>query len=262
MTFAQALDASGLEPREARLLLAAAAGVPEASIIAFPERQLPSDAGASFLSFAARRIAGEPFAYIVQRKEFHGIALRVTPAVLIPRPETELLVDLALEREFSSAVDLGTGSGAIALALKRERPAATVIGVDRSKAALEVARENARACALEVQWRHGDWYAPLAGERFELIVANPPYVAAGDPHLAGLHYEPFDALISGADGLDAIRAIVHAAPAHLAPGGWLLLEHGAGQHAAVQALFAQAGLEEVTPWPDLAGIARVCGGRR
>jgi release factor glutamine methyltransferase len=262
LTIAEALRSSGLEPREARLLLAAATGFSEAAVLAFPERILPGAAERSFLDFSARRRHGEPVAYILGRQEFYSLPLAVNPAVLIPRPETELLVDLALQREFSTALDLGTGSGAIALAIKRNRRVARVVAVEASAAALEVAKRNGIALGLDVAWRHGRWLAPVAGERFDLIVSNPPYVAAGDPHLAELSHEPSSALIAGVDGLDAIREIVAAAPAHLAEGGWLLLEHGIGQDAAVRNLLARAGLEKIQTWPDLAGIPRVCGARR
>jgi len=262
LTVAEALRSDGLEPRETRLLLAAATGFSEAAVLAFPERALPAEAAARFTDFAARRRRGEPVAYILGRQEFYGLPLAVNPAVLIPRPETELLVDLALRRDFSSAVDWGTGSGAIALAIKKHRPDARVVGVEASAAALEVAKRNGVALGLDIEWRHGRWSAPLCGERFDLIVSNPPYVAAGDPHLAALRYEPANALVSGADGLDAIREIVAAAPAHLADGGWLLLEHGMGQGAAVRGLLKQAGLEEARTWPDLAGIPRVSGAKR
>ena len=261
MSVQEALRASGLEPREARLLLAAATGFSEASVLAFPERNLPDDVLLSFKAMSERRSLGEPVAYILGRKEFYGIELLVNPAVLIPRPETELLVELALEREFSSVLELGTGSGAIALALKAQRPRARVVAVEASAAALEVARRNCARLGLEVELRHGRWCDGL-DECFDVVVGNPPYVAAGDPHLAELRYEPAAALVSGADGLDAIREIVRQAPAHLQGRGWLLLEHGMGQDAAVRDLLRNAGLESVTTWPDLAGIARVTGGRR
>lgn len=260
MKVAEALRA--IDAREARILLASATGFSEASLIARPERVLPPDVLSSFKAMCERRRAGEPVAYIVGHKEFYGIDLAVNPAVLIPRPETELLVDLALQRSFDSCVDLGTGSGAIALALKRHRPAARVTAVEASAAALQVAMRNAVKAGLDVQFLHGRWCEPLAGNRFDLLVSNPPYIAEKDPHLPELAYEPAQALVAGADGLDAIRALSAQAPAHLVPGGWLLVEHGMGQDAAVRGLLDSAGLEEVATWPDLAGIGRVTGGKR
>jgi release factor glutamine methyltransferase len=257
-----ALRAGGIDPREARLLLAAASGLPESALLAAPEKILPGEAREQYLAFLARRAAGEPVAYILGRKEFYGMELEVTPAVLVPRPETELLVDLALARKPASLLDLGTGSGAIALALKRHLPSARVVAADASAEALAVAQRNAARFGLDIEWRLGRWFAPLAGERFEGIVCNPPYVAVGDPHLAALPFEPRLALLAGADGLDAIRLVAREAPAHLVPGGWLLLEHGMGQHEAVRAMLEAAGLETEAGWPDLAGIPRVAGGRR
>jgi len=256
-----ALGSSGIDAREARLLLAAATGFSEASVIAFQEKDLPPEAQERFSGFVSRRRDGEPIAYILGHKEFYGLELAVTPAVLIPRPETELLVDLALGRKPASVVDVGTGSGAIALAVKRHLPAARVVATDASAAALEVARRNAVRLNLDIELRHGRWFEPLAGERFEAIISNPPYVLVDDPHLADLPYEPRLALLAGPDGLDAFRVIARDAPAHLLPGGWLLLEHGAGQHAAVRALLEAAGLETTVSWPDLAGIPRVTGGK-
>jgi len=258
----EALRASGIDAREARLLLASATGFSEASVMAHPEKSLPEEEEHLFLQMAARRAAGEPVAYILGRKEFYGLELAVNPAVLIPRPETELLVELALQEAFASIVDLGTGSGAIALALKRQRPGARVVAVEASAAALVVAKRNATRHNLAIEFRHGRWLEALAGERFDPIVSNPPYVAAGDPHLEALRHEPQDALVAGRDGLDAIREIVCAAPAHLVPGGRLLLEHGLGQDAAVRALLSAAGLEEAATWPDLSGIPRVSGAKR
>jgi release factor glutamine methyltransferase len=262
VTVQQALDSSGIDPREARLLLAAATGFSEASVLAHGERELAPAVAQCFMAFADRRKDGEPVAYILGRKEFYGVELAVNPAVLIPRPETELLVDLALEKPFSTVVDLGTGSGAIAIALKKQRPDARVVAIDASAAALAVAKRNAVKLSLEIELRHGRWFEPLGGERYDLIVANPPYVAAGDPHLAALRHEPASALVSGTDGLDAIREIVRGAPAHLSRGGRLLIEHGLGQDEAVRALLAAAGLENVWTWPDLSGIPRVSGGTR
>ncbi|HEU4645446.1 MAG TPA: peptide chain release factor N(5)-glutamine methyltransferase [Burkholderiales bacterium] len=260
MKVAQALSA--LEAREARLLLAAATGFSEASVLAHPERELPAEAEARFRELAARRARGEPIAYLLGEKEFYGLTLAVNPAVLIPRPETELLVELALARGPASVLDLGTGSGAIALAIKRHLPAARVVAVERSAAALAVARRNALKLGLQVDFRHGLWFEPVAGERFDLVVSNPPYVAMDDAHLSqgDLRFEPQSALVAGPEGLDAIREIVRGAPSHVNPGGWLLVEHGLGQDVAVRTLLAQAGLEGIATWPDLAGIARVSGG--
>ncbi len=267
MTVGEALAREGLARGEARRLLAQATGWSEASLVAHPERDLPAAARARYVDWARRRRAGEPVAYLLGRREFYGLELEVGPAVLIPRPETELLVDLALERLAPAAparvADLGTGSGAVALALKHERPRAEVVAVEASAAALAVARRNAARLALDVDLRAGRWFEPLRGERFELVVANPPYVADGDPHLAqgDLRFEPREALAGGADGLAAIREIVAAAPAQLAPGAWLLIEHGLGQDDAVRRLLGEAGLEDAASWPDLAGIPRVSGAR-
>lgn len=261
MTVAEALRA--LEAREARLLLAEATGFSEASVLAHPERELPAEAEARFRDCAARRARGEPIAYILGMKEFYGLPLAVNPAALIPRPETELLVELALRAGPASVLDLGTGCGAIALAVKRNLPAARVVAVERSTAALAVARRNALKLGLDVEFHHGLWLEPVAGTRFDVVLSNPPYVREGDPHLAegDVRFEPRSALVAGPDGLESIRRIVREAPAHLVPGGRLLLEHGLGQDAAVRNLLARVGLEDVRTWPDLAGIARVSGGR-
>jgi release factor glutamine methyltransferase len=262
LTVQDALAGCGLDAREARLLLAEAAGFSQSTVLAFQEKELPQDAEQRFLDFASRRKKGEPVAYIVGHKEFYGIDLAVNPAVLIPRPETELLVELALQRDFSSVLDLGTGSGAVAIALKKQRPEARVVAVDASAAALAVAGRNAVKNGAAIQFVHGQWFRPFGGERFDLVVGNPPYVAKGDPHLADLAFEPPAALVAGTDGLEAIREIVSAAPGYLSPGGWLLLEHGLGQDAAVRGLLERARLVEIATWPDLAGIPRVSGGKR
>jgi len=254
------MAASGIDAREARLLLAEVCGFSQASLAASPEQEIPFEAENSFFDFIKRRSGGEPVAYILGRKEFYGLELSVNPSVLIPRPESELLVDLALERNPVSILDLGTGSGAIAIALKYNKPETRVVAVDSDLSALLTARRNAAKLDLEIDLRHGRWFDPVAGERFELIVSNPPYVAHGDPHLAALRFEPQGALVAGPEGLDAIREIVTAAGSFLLPGGALLLEHGSGQDAAVRNLLAAAGLEAVASWPDLAGIARVSGG--
>jgi release factor glutamine methyltransferase len=262
LSVGEALRASGIDAREARLLLAHATGFSEAAVIAAPEKALPQQMASRFAEMVARRERGEPIAYIVGEKDFYGLSLAVNPAVLIPRPETELLVELALRHDFDSLADLGTGCGAIALAIKRHRPHARVVAVESSAAALQVAKRNATRFALDIELRHGRWCEPLTGERFDVIVANPPYVAAGDPHLAELRYEPPEALVSGADGLDSIREIARAAPEHLKAGGYLFLEHGIGQDGAVRALLRQSGFGELETWPDLAGIPRVSGGKR
>ncbi len=247
---------------DARVLMCHAVARNAAYLIAHPEVQLRAGEHSTFDSLVERRAQGEPVAYLTGEREFYGRPYKVTPSVLIPRSETELLVDLALERRPASVLDLGTGSGAIAIALKRHLPASRVVASDASAEALEVARTNCARFNVEVELRQGAWFDAVRGERFEAIVCNPPYVRVGDPHLVHLPFEPRLALTSGDDGLDAIRLIAREAPAHLLPGGWLLMEHGEGQHASVQALLREAGLETEEGWPDLAGIPRVAGGRR
>ena len=259
MKVKEAIAASGIDPREARLLLAEVCGFSQASLAVSPEQEIPFEVENAFLELTKKRLNGEPVAYILGRKEFYGLQLSVNPTVLIPRPETELLVDLALERKPASMLDLGTGSGAIALAVKFNRPEAKVVAVDADRSALLTAKRNAAKLNLDIDFRHGRWFEPVAGERFDLVIANPPYVASGDPHLEALRFEPQGALVAGADGLEAIREIVPSVGAFLRPGGWLLLEHGLGQDGAVRQLLGAAGLESVTTWPDLAGIARVSG---
>ena len=247
------------------LLLCAATGCARTLLYARPETALTAAQERDFENLFARRLSGEPMAFILGKREFWSLTLTVTPATLIPRPETELLVELALDLVTESraqVLDLGTGSGAIALALARERPQWQVTGVDRSAAALAVAEANRAALALEnVHFRAGDW---LAGERerYHLIVANPPYVDPADPHLdrGDVRFEPRAALVAADHGLADLRAIAAAAPDHLLPGGWLLLEHGADQGEAVRALCAEK-LEQVQSWRDLAGHERVSGGR-
>ncbi|WP_027484501.1 peptide chain release factor N(5)-glutamine methyltransferase [Rhodanobacter sp. OR87] len=225
------------------------------------------DVQTTYAALVERRAAGEPVAYVTGRRGFWSLDLEVSPATLIPRPETELLVELALQRlppdAACSVADLGTGSGAIALAIARERPRARVVATDASAAALAVARRNAQRHALgNVAFVHGDWLAPLAGQHFDLIASNPPYIEAADPHLAqgDLRFEPVSALASGDDGLDAIRCIVDGARAHLVPGGWLLFEHGWNQGDAVRALLAHAGYTGVFTAQDLESRDRVSGG--
>ncbi len=262
------LAARGGEPGDADLLLAHALGQARTWLYTHGDEAPDPEAARRFDELLSRREAGEPVAYLVGRRGFWSFELRVTPDTLVPRPETERLVELALERLPEGApsriVDLGTGSGAIALALALERPRADVVATDASAAALAVARDNARSLGVgNVAFRQGDWFAPLAGERFDLVASNPPYIALGDPHLdeGDLRFEPSAALSSGADGLDAIRAIAGSAPMHLSPGGWLLVEHGWAQGPAVRALFEAAGLVDVATHIDLEQRDRVTLGR-
>ncbi|MBS4097631.1 MAG: peptide chain release factor N(5)-glutamine methyltransferase [Sulfuricella sp.] len=251
--------------REAQILLGHALGKPRAWLIAHDREALDAGAAHIFQTLLNRRLNGEPIAYLVGEREFYGHAFKVTPAVLIPRPETELLVELALERlpvdMPARALDLGAGSGTVAVSLALARPAARVTAVELSPAALAVAQDNAqRLGAANLEFRLGFWYAPLEkGERFEVIVSNPPYIAADDPHLGwgDLRFEPPGALASGPDGLADIRLIVDGAPAFLAPGGWLLFEHGYDQAEACRKLLNDAGFSAVASVADLAGIERV-----
>lgn len=253
---------------EGDLLLGHVLGRGAAWLFAHGDACIDEADAARFEGLVERRAAGEPVAYLLGRRGFWTLDLAVTPATLIPRPETERLVELALERlpaQPCAVADLGTGSGAIALAIASERPLARVVATDASTAALDVARDNARRHGLQrVQFRHGDWLEPLAGERFGLIASNPPYIAAGDPHLSrgDLVHEPPGALASGTDGLDAIRVIVAGASGHLRAGGWLLLEHGHDQGAAVRALLLAGGFVDVRTEQDLEARDRVSLGRR
>ena len=268
-TVAGALEAARrkLPASEARLLLGQILGRSAAWLLAHGEQVLDEDDLLAFASLAARRAGGEPVAYLVGRREFFGRDFEVSPAVLIPRPETELLVDVAAAKvgagETARILDLGTGSGCIAISLALELPRAEVTAIDASAAALDVARRNAERHSARLRFVQSDWFDALGEESFDLIVANPPYIAAADPHLAAgdLRHEPATALASGADGLDALRCIIARAPAHLAPGGQLWLEHGYDQAAAVQDLLFAAGLTDVEQRRDLAGIIRVSGGR-
>ena len=216
----------------------------------------------AFYALVQRRLQNEPIAYLTGSQDFHGLNLVVDPRVLVPRPDTETLVDwaLSLGQENAKVLDLGTGSGAIALALQHARPSLSVTAVDASADALLVASGNAQALSLRVNFVHGNWFAPLQG-RFDLIVSNPPYIAEGDPYLPALHAEPRQALVSGVDGLDDIRHIIEQAPSHLNSGAWLLLEHGFDQAAAVCDKLAQRGFVQVQSRVDLAGIKRCSGGQ-
>lgn len=256
-----------IPPAEARLFLTHLLGRSAAWLEAHRDDPLaPADAG-QFSALVARRAAGEPVAYLLRLREFYGRDFAVTPDVLIPRPETELLVDIGKEKvgahETASILDLGTGSGCLAITLVLELPQVRVTAVDVSPAALAVARGNAARLGAPVEFVASDWFAALPPTCYELIVANPPYIAAGDPHLVqgDLRFEPAGALTDHADGLAAIRRIVAEAPRWLVPGGWLFLEHGYDQAAAVQALLAAAGFATIEQHRDLAGIVRASGGR-
>lgn len=268
-TVSAALDeaAADIGRVDARVLACHVLGVGRAWLVANAMHVLTESQDAQLDTLVARRVLGWPVAYLVGTREFHGRDFEVGPAVLIPRPETETLVEAALERlpPGGEVLDLGTGSGAIAVTLACERPQARVHAVDASADSLAVARANAGRHGACVEFALGSWYGPVTGRRFDLIVANPPYVAAGDRHLGegDLRYEPRAALTDGsADGLDSIRAIVEGAPGHLKSGGWLLIEHGYDQAAACRTLLEAAGLGECLSVPDLAGIPRVAGGRR
>lgn len=260
-----ALTASSPSPRlDAEVLLRHVTGCSTADLVARAERMLTDDEARRLDELVARRRAGEPVAYLTGEREFWSMTLQITPAVLIPRPETELLVDRALAHIPKDArwtiVDAGTGSGAIALAIARERPRCRVIATDRSPAALDVARANAQRLGIaNIEFCEGGWLDPLGKLSPEMVVSNPPYVRADDPHLneGGVRFEPKTALVGGPDGLDAIRVLAQQAFAHLMPGGWLLLEHGYDQAATVAAILAEAGFCEIACHRDLAGHDRV-----
>ncbi|MBC7683042.1 MAG: peptide chain release factor N(5)-glutamine methyltransferase [Ferruginibacter sp.] len=257
----------GIDKLDARMLLLHALGknpLDAAWLLAHGQDALNPVQAAAFGTACTRRRAGEPVAYITGQREFHGINLHVDSRVLVPRPDTETLVDWALEllagQTAPQVIDLGTGSGAIALALKKARPDAHVTAVDNSADALNVAQANAARLTLPVVFVHSAWLDQVTGT-FDLVMSNPPYITDADPHLPALAFEPRSALTAGPDGLDDIRHIITQAPAHLRSKGWLLLEHGYDQAAAVAALLQQAGFGQVQSRPDLAGIARCTGGQ-
>ncbi len=258
---------AGGERREAQILLGHVLGVSRAWLAAHGDEKAHPSSVAVFRDLVTRRRAGEPVAYLVGHREFYGLDFQVTPDVLIPRADTETLVDAALEKLAPHAsrdvLDLGTGSGCVAIAIARERPAARVTAVELSTPALNVARDNAAAIGVRVEFVHGRWFETLGRNRFDLIVSNPPYVAMGDPHLrqGDLRFEPATALISGEDGLNDIRTIVAGASAHLQEGGWLLFEHGYDQAGPCRDLLLDAGFGELVSRVDLAGLPRVAGGR-
>jgi len=252
---------------DAEWMLAAALGKPASYLRTWPEREVPVEVAVRFVADLARRRAGEPVAYILGRQGFWSLDLEVAPATLIPRPDTELLVETALAllpATPAAVLDLGTGTGAIALALAVERPAWRLTGVDRIGEAVALAERNRQRLGLgNADFLQSDWFSALDGRRFDLIASNPPYIAAADPHLVlgDVRFEPASALVAGADGLDDIRRIVAAAPEHLAASGWLLLEHGFEQAGAVRALLAAGGFVEVHSRRDLGGHERISLGR-
>ncbi len=269
----QLVSALALEASSARIevqcLLQAVLHVQRVYLLAHPERSLNDAELSHYNGFLQRRLAGEPIAYILGEREFFGLNLKVTMATLIPRPDTELLVELAVQRiprhEPCKVLDLGTGTGAIALAIAHACPQAQVLACDASAEALAVAAENARTLGLaNVSFVQSYWFTELGAQQFAMIVSNPPYIAADDPHLAqgDVRFEPVSALVSGADGLDDIRLIIAHAATHLLPGGWLLLEHGYDQAARVRSLLEEAKFEAVFSASDLAGIERASGGRK
>ena len=256
----------GVASLDAQLMLARLLGSTRTQLIANDDAALAPDVDARWAAWLERRASGEPLAYLLGEKEFHGLMLEVTPEVLVPRPETELLVDWAIEllpgfAKRPQIVDLGTGSGAIALAIARAYPEASVTATDASAAALAVARRNANRLLLAIELLAGSWWQGLADRRFDLVVANPPYIRDGDPALAALHHEPRSALTPGGDGLAALRAIVAGVTRHLHPGGWLLLEHGFDQTEPVRKLLEMAGLGRIELRRDLAGHPRATGAR-
>lgn len=252
---------------DAELLLAAALGKPRSYLRTWPERELDADQLGLFRSHLQRRRQGEPVAYILGHQGFWSLDLEVAPHTLIPRPDTELLVESALALLPATplaALDLGTGTGAIALALACERPGWQVTGVDRVEDAVALAERNRQRLQLDnVRFLHSHWFSALAGQRFGLILSNPPYIRADDRHLdqGDVRFEPSSALVAGADGLDDIRAIIQAAPQYLLAGGWLLLEHGFDQAEAVRELLATAGFSEAHSRRDLGGHERISLGR-
>ncbi|MEN3292949.1 MAG: release factor glutamine methyltransferase [Burkholderiales bacterium] len=253
-----------LDPLETRILLSHALGLTRVQLITRSEHVFTAEEAQRLSALFQRRINGEPIAYIVGEREFFGLSFHVSPDVLIPRPETELLVELALERlpQNGRVLDMGSGSGAIAVAIAHARPDASVMAVDVSEAALAIARRNAARHGASVVFLQSNWYEALANRQFDVIVANPPYIIQDDVHLSqgDLRFEPIDALTDHADGLSALRTIIGGARNHLASGGWLMMEHGYDQASHVRDLLHAQGFAYVQSWKDLASIERASGG--
>jgi release factor glutamine methyltransferase len=271
-TVAHALKAArtlGVDRLDAQLMLAHLLQQPRSWLIAHDDEVLSTVQSTQYAQWLERRRAGEPLAYLLGQTEFCGLVLQVGPQVLVPRPETELLVEWGLEvlttrfasTSTRSVADLGCGSGAIALAIRHRCATATVTAVDASAPALDIARRNAETLGLPITLAQGDWWSAVAGQRFQLALSNPPYVAPGDPHLEALHHEPRIALVAAEQGLSDLHCLIDGAPTALHPGGWLLLEHGHDQGAAVRLRLRQAGFGEVATRCDLMGLERCTGGR-
>lgn len=272
MTLAQALaeaQTAGVDRLDAQLMLAHLLQQPRSWLIAHDDVRLCEPHASRYAQWLQRRGAGEPLAYLLGQAEFCGLTLQVGPQVLIPRPETELLVEWGVEvlsrgpalAAPARVVDLGCGSGAIALAIRRRCPTADVTAVDASAAALDTAGRNAEVLGLPITQALGDWWSAVAGQRFHLALANPPYVAPGDPHLQALHHEPYSALVAAENGMADLHRLIDAAPTALHPGGWLLLEHGHDQGRPVRERLQRAGFTQVETRCDLAGLERCTGGR-
>ncbi len=260
----------GVAALDAQRMLAALLGVTRTDVIAHDEMPLDDVVRPRWQVWLDRRAGGEPLAYLLGEKEFRGLLLHVTPDVLVPRPETELLVDWAIEIVAAatrvksgrvSVIDLGTGSGAVAVAIGSACPDVDLVATDMAPAALAVARRNAVRHGVVASFVESSWWSALDEARFDVVVANPPYVAAEHPALADLHHEPIGALVSGVDGLDAMRELVAGTGVHLRPAGWLIVEHGADQGEAVRGLLGEAGFTRISTRRDLAGLERATGGR-
>ncbi|MFC7288554.1 peptide chain release factor N(5)-glutamine methyltransferase [Herminiimonas glaciei] len=264
-TIAAIMQRAPIAQLEARILLGYVTQLSRVQLITQSERALTASEAQQLLQLFARRCAGEPIAYLTGEREFFGLSFDVNPAVLIPRPDTELLVELAIQHlpPQGRALDMGTGSGAIAIALAHARPDASVTALDVSAEALTIATGNANKNQVKVDFLRSDWFSALDAQRFDLIVSNPPYIVAGDPHLSegDLRFEPVDALTDHGNGLSDLQTITRGARPYLAPGAWLLMEHGYDQATAVREALSAHGYTEVQSWRDLAGIERVSGGR-